>query len=60
MKVKFRSYYKHNFTFVDEQGNAYVNFGDGNDIYRFSVEPEVEMTEEDGKFYIDGLEFEKI
>lgn len=60
MKVKFTYYHKYNFHFVDEQGNTYVNFGDANDIYRLEIKPEMEMEEENGKYYIDGLEFERL
>lgn len=60
IKAKFSCYYKYVFTYKDEQGNLYCNFGDHSDIYRFQALPEIELEEIDGKYYYDGLEFDKI
>lgn len=63
MKYKFRSYYKFHFTVIGEDGNIYSmdpELANPGDIYRFYIENEGEMTEEDEKFYIDGMTFTKV
>lgn len=59
VKVRFTSYYKYQFFFEDDLGNFYFNDGDPDEIYRLSVGPEMEVTESDGKYFIDGLEVTK-
>lgn len=59
-KVTFDSYYKYQFFFKDETGDVYYTDGDSAEIYRFSVTPEMEMTESNGRYYIDGVEVEKV
>lgn len=59
-RVKFVSHYKYSFVYQDDEGNKYINEGDAQDIYKFSAVPEMELEEKDGKYSIDGLDFELI
>lgn len=55
-KIKFVSYYKYKFLFLDEEGFIYTNDGDSSDIYRWDVNVENEAEQIDGVWYLDGVE----
>jgi len=46
-KVKFSSYYKYSFIFINEKGLSISVGGDSNDIYRFDVDVDKEYLVSD-------------
>ena len=62
MNYTFKRYYKYCFLVEDENGQIYSNRDTQNydDIYRFEITTEGTFEEKDGKYFISGLEFEKL
>lgn len=59
-KYEFVGYYKYQFTVKGEDGKFYEQEDEScnaDDIYRFDISSNGEMTKEDGDWYIDGIKF---